>query len=1795
MSTSANDSFSKDEVVRETKAQTEEETSGVDRSAGSLHVAWTSTSRPRGGLDRARQASVDIDAVVAFGLADLAQPPREPLSWLCDYLGRNGGDSRILHFGYHPSQVLTPGHAHYGIDYLAKLLLEKLTKLRACGVVRCITLSRERVAHKRRIIFFAFDIGCVIVKKALTIAARTRSLNGEIFDACRALVFFHCPHRSTNASDMEDKLARLLYSKSGNSRSQVRHHVATLPGLAASVLEINESFIASKILLRSYLINIHDDAMLGFEAWRGVPFEWRIFCYQPTNIFVSHLLEVLNRLESTLVLGTGEPFDAQFPKLPFDGERALLSLAMPAEPFIVAGHSAARIELSDVYSQWFDYTGTQLLYVYSGKDNKELVRRTSEQVFYHLADSPPQGKRLILVLYYSFEHADIRSRSLSSMLWTFLSQIISRFSEIRHLVPFLLYRLYEEQACTEADLLGWLEFFIARFDDIRFTVNSFDDCPKSSRDAFLQFVGRIAMKNDRPIKVFLTSRKPAILQAELSEWPSIDLDRGINPRETEKEVSWKDEAQEQKVELSSEPPSVIPLREAVKLSSTPSATEAADSLAMSILLEQQLQRDLTTQEILQEITQGPLETYSLEPVLDRVLRSIPDQRQARIAVAYLLFTTRPLSTKEFATLLFLGSSVDNGEPAFPYWDLNDRFERQRRDWFSGITVNKHDGIQFAHPRLEEVLRTPETSDSPRYFWHEVASTAHYDIAHICLRYLARAKVQEEQDLLSDKPFIVDSDLGFISYAVRFWPYHFSLAQSTSTEEEMKDLRRKMDNIDLSQWSRTLWLLSNPFGRSRNPWASPIPALVYLGYHDILQLSSPLDTAPAVEAAARAGNTDLVHTLLEVEGGDRPTSSTILEGIKAASSTGNESLTLDLIDRLSPEGHGQLLESGITLLFRAARLGLTHLVKKLLEIGVSVHSQIPYSKGTSTTPLCVAAVAGHTSVVEVLLDHGDNAEFQSYLQRTPLSLAASQGNADVIECLAKKGKANIEHVDGGDDVQKQTPLLIACEWGNPLVVEQLIKLGADPNKMDNNGWAPIVVAATFGYRRTVRTLLDHGIDIETPGPKGHGTALRYALANGHVEMVRILLSRGANPCSPTFRDPLIYELVSDNLPMTIGNRIALAKLLLEEHQVDVNETSRRGRTALVRACASSQTRFATFLLGYGADVNLADRDGYTPLFEATETQNLHLVEVLLEKGADANVLTSTGEIPLHKANHSPDLTRLLAERTRDVDLPLPEGVTPLMAAASKGWTQAVKVLLEHKANVNAITTGKDVWVGWTAVMFAAFFYYADILLILAEQGADLKRANADGASPLHLIFASPASEDGRDELKCLDVLLEFRTRINIDQFGEDGETVLHRCAQRGHLRAVQKLVRAGANINLQDKTGSTPLTVAVWDARHEVISYLLEHGADPNIAGDDLGHKEGPLHRACRDSDFAIAKALIEHGADINRDSVSGHGTPLMAVCLPYSKYLEDTDKIIHHLLDLGADVNAKSRYVGSPLAAAALACRPEIVRALLDRGAAYDGEDEMRRKPIHFAALNGEENFRIIEEKVGNEIAVVDVLGRSVLHYAAQGGRLRVIKRIFELLPDLDVDTRDIDGWTPLCWVARGTTSWVSEDRASEPTDPLGVVRYLLDLGADRSIACKVGDKNWTPLEIAKYTGAPDEVIALLEEKQQAELPSSNAGGVDKDAGDPNTPPKGMVIEGATCDACLWEIRGIYYMCEVCCDFALCEKCWPHRDIAHVFESPHDFEYVDEEAEHKAHSILMEEQKVVVPDVPSVSSVAGLS
>ncbi|KAI0536110.1 hypothetical protein GGR58DRAFT_476433 [Xylaria digitata] len=105
-----------------------------------LYVAWASAPQPTPatrieGQDDAPQEPVKIDVVAVFGLFDVPDARHKPLGWLCKYLERAGGDSRILHFKYRPSEVVAPAQGHDDIHTLSELLLCRLIALRVGDTV----------------------------------------------------------------------------------------------------------------------------------------------------------------------------------------------------------------------------------------------------------------------------------------------------------------------------------------------------------------------------------------------------------------------------------------------------------------------------------------------------------------------------------------------------------------------------------------------------------------------------------------------------------------------------------------------------------------------------------------------------------------------------------------------------------------------------------------------------------------------------------------------------------------------------------------------------------------------------------------------------------------------------------------------------------------------------------------------------------------------------------------------------------------------------------------------------------------------------------------------------------------------------------------------------------------------------------------------------------------------------------------------------------------------------------------------------------------------------------------------------------------------------------------------------------------------------------------------------------------------------------------------------------------------------------------------------------------------------
>ena len=371
---------------------------------------------------------------------------------------------------------------------------------------------------------------------------------------------------------------------------------------------------------------------------------------------------------------------------------------------------------------------------------------------------------------------------------------------------------------------------------------------------------------------------------------------------------------------------------------------------------------------------------------------------------------------------------------------------------------------------------------------------------------------------------------------------------------------------------------------------------------------------------------------------------------------------------------------------------------------------------------------------------------------------------------------------------------------------------------------------------------------------------------------------------------------------------------------------------------------------------------------------------------------------------------------------------------------------------------------------------DVVRILAEHGADLQHRSAAGIPAIH------AAARG----ETLSSLLEFPSRVDVDQLDDAGSTALHLDLSTVNFK---RLVNAGAKLEIQDKTaGDTALTCVAYFDNMECAEYLLKHGVDINLASPCYG---APLHQACRRSNWDMMKMLIEHGADVNQACDGLPGTPIQAALLRYdAEPPHPVEEMVNYLIAHGADVTAEGGLLRYPLNAAALKGTPSLISLLLEKGAKTDVRDGMGRMPVHAAAFHGIDNFQTIIDRDG-DINSRDEMGRTALHWAAQPGRAQVVEKILSLGSDAAVvDSPDIDGWTALCWAARGTDSWLDEDVAGEPQEQIKVMKLLLQHGANRSVIVSAGGQKWTPLKIARFSGQSAEVIELL----KSGLDSENTG-----------------------------------------------------------------------------------------------------
>ena len=293
-----------------------------------------------------------------------------------------------------------------------------------------------------------------------------------------------------------------------------------------------------------------------------------------------------------------------------------------------------------------------------------------------------------------------------------------------------------------------------------------------------------------------------------------------------------------------------------------------------------------------------------------------------------------------------------------------------------------------------------------------------------------------------------------------------------------------------------------------------------------------------------------------------------------------------------------------------------------------------------------------------------------------------------------------------------------------------------------------------------------------------------------------------------------------------------------------------------------------------------------------------------------------------------------------DIVFPSGNGPLHLAAEHASDPAViEVLVNHGAPLSSEGLEK-----LTPLMLAAAYNpNASITeaLIKALAGNGINSADKQGRTPLHFAAVSNESPEVARAL--------LRHGANANVRDRSGKTPLWMAANRSDARIVRLLLDAGARVNDPNDDGVTPLLVASEKPDAAVLRFLMEAGADPDIRGKN---RYTPLMSAvAAGADLDAIMALIEGNADVNAEDDQNRS----AIHLLASRHnpAPDAPKILFALTSAGANPNAMDSSLLTPLMEACKQKNTVMVETLLKAGARVDLRDRSSWTALLHAASKG--------------------------------------------------------------------------------------------------------------------------------------------------------------------------------------------------------------------------------------------------
>jgi len=483
--------------------------------------------------------------------------------------------------------------------------------------------------------------------------------------------------------------------------------------------------------------------------------------------------------------------------------------------------------------------------------------------------------------------------------------------------------------------------------------------------------------------------------------------------------------------------------------------------------------------------------------------------------------------------------------------------------------------------------------------------------------------------------------------------------------------------------------------------------------------------------------------------------------------------------------------------------------------------------------------------------------------------AEAGDKTGLESLLLKNPSLINEKNS----EGETALHFAAYQGKISVVQLLLSIGASVDLQTKNGYTALIWSTYNGNLSIVELILSHAPNINlqvTEGSWAGYTALMLAADYGHQSILELLIAQGANLdiCSK-------YGYTALMIAANNGHVLAVKELLTRGAQIDVQASNgwATGYSALMLAAFWGREEVLKLLVGFGAALHKKDSDGKTALILAQE-QGHSDAAAFLEKApswmrakAKQDRLNSLKEAEEARFRNT-EKARLAAEQ---------------QVLEEKKKREEVKKQLHGKFKEEVKKREKELTEFYESLLHQVMFTSVEIINFLVQNGrADVNACDSNGSTAL--ILASACGFESA-------VSLLLRHHANPEHKKNNGRTALMTAAEKAQLGVTKVLLleASGLNVDEQDSDGWTALMLASFEGNKELVSFLLENGAEVNIK-NKFG--ETALQWALQNSHDEVVELLLKQGAinDVRRlqaaslaavDAESQHNAfipPTVVVC-----------------------------------------------------------------------------------------------------------------------------------------------------------------------------------------------------------------------------------------------------------------------------------------------------------------------------